>query len=62
MRGCENRPHIEAYTQCMVSNYYQDRMRVFESTVLKLLCGLEREEITTGLRKLHNEELHNCYF
>jgi hypothetical protein len=25
------------------------------------MCGLRRDEVTGGLRKLHNEELHNLY-
>jgi hypothetical protein len=31
---------------------------VFESRVLRRIFGPERDEITGGLRKLHNEELN----
>jgi hypothetical protein len=33
----------------------EHRLRVFENRVLK------RDEMITGWRKLHNEELHNLY-
>jgi hypothetical protein len=29
--------------------------------VLRRIFGLKRDEVTRGLRKLHNEELHNLY-
>jgi hypothetical protein len=35
---------------------------VFENGVLRGIFGPEREEVTGGWRKLHNEELHNLYF
>jgi hypothetical protein len=28
---------------------------------LRRIVGLKRAEVMGGLRKLHNEELHNCY-
>jgi hypothetical protein len=34
---------------------------VFENRVLRRLFGPKRDEVTGGLRKLHNEELHNLY-
>jgi hypothetical protein len=34
---------------------------VFENRVLRRMFGLKRDEETGGLRKLHNEELHNLY-
>jgi hypothetical protein len=34
---------------------------VFENRVLKRIFGLERDEVTGGWRKLHNEELHGLY-
>jgi hypothetical protein len=34
---------------------------VFENRVLRRMFGPKRDEITGGLRKLHNEELHNLY-
>jgi len=35
--------------------------KVAEIRVLKRLFGLERDEVTGELRKLHNEELNNLY-
>jgi hypothetical protein len=29
--------------------------------VLRRIFGLERDEVTEGWRKLHNEEIHNLY-
>jgi hypothetical protein len=34
---------------------------VFENRVLRRIFGPERDEVTGGWRKLHNEELHNFY-
>jgi hypothetical protein len=34
---------------------------VFENRVLRRICGLKKDEVTGGCRKLHNEELHNLY-
>jgi hypothetical protein len=34
---------------------------VFENKVLRGIFGLNRDEVTGGWRKLHNEELHNLY-
>jgi hypothetical protein len=31
---------------------------VFENRVLRRIFGLERDEVTEGWRKLHDEELH----
>jgi hypothetical protein len=36
-------------------------LRVFESWVLRRICGPKRDEVTGGWRKLHNEELHDLY-
>jgi hypothetical protein len=36
-------------------------LRVFENRVLGRIFGSERDEMTGGWRKLHNEELHNLY-
>jgi hypothetical protein len=30
--------------------------------MLRRIFGPKRDEVTGGLRKLHNEELHNLYF
>jgi hypothetical protein len=34
---------------------------VFESRVLKKIFGPNKDEVTGGWRKLHNEELHDLY-
>jgi hypothetical protein len=34
---------------------------VFENRVLRRVFGLRRVEVIGGLRKPHNEELHNLY-
>jgi hypothetical protein len=39
----------------------EHRLRVFENRVLRRIFGPERDEVTGGGRKLHNEELHNLY-
>jgi hypothetical protein len=39
----------------------EHRLRVFENRVLRRIFGPKRNEMTEGLRKLHNEELHNLY-
>jgi hypothetical protein len=36
-------------------------LRVFESRVLRRIFGPNRDEVTGGWRKLHNEELHGMY-
>jgi hypothetical protein len=33
----------------------------FENRALRRIFGPKRDEMTTGWRKLHNEELHNLY-
>jgi hypothetical protein len=35
------------------------RLSVFESRVLRRIFGVNRNEVTGGWRKLHEEELHN---
>jgi hypothetical protein len=37
------------------------RLRVFEDRVLRRLFAPKVDEGTGGLRKLHNEELHDMY-
>jgi hypothetical protein len=37
------------------------RLRVFESRVVRRIFGPKRDKVTGGLRKLHNEELHDLY-
>jgi hypothetical protein len=34
---------------------------VFEKRMLRRIFGREREGVTGGWRRLHNEELHNLY-
>jgi hypothetical protein len=38
----------------------EHRLRVFENRVLRRICGLKRDEVMGGWRKLH-DELHNLY-
>jgi hypothetical protein len=40
----------------------EHRLRVFENRVLMEIFGPEREEVTGGWRKLHEEELHNIIY
>jgi hypothetical protein len=35
------------------------RLRVFEKSVLRLIFGSNRDEVTGQWRKLHNEEFHD---
>jgi len=37
------------------------RLRVFENSVLRRICGPRRDEVTGKWRKLHNEELSDLY-
>jgi hypothetical protein len=39
----------------------EHRLKMFENRVLKRIFGPERDEVTGGWSKLHNEELHNLY-
>jgi hypothetical protein len=37
------------------------RLRVFEIRVLRRIFGPKTDELTRGLRKLHNDEVHSLY-
>jgi hypothetical protein len=39
----------------------EHRLRVFENRTLRRIFGPKRDEVTGGLRKLHNDELRNLY-
>jgi hypothetical protein len=39
----------------------EHRLRVFDSRVLKNICGAKRDEVSEGWRKLHNEGLRNLF-
>jgi hypothetical protein len=39
----------------------EQRLRVFESMMLRRMFGPKKDEMTEGLRKLHNDKLHNLY-
>jgi hypothetical protein len=39
----------------------EHRLKVFENRVQRRIFGPERDEVTGGWRKLHNEELHKLY-
>jgi hypothetical protein len=34
-------------------------LREFENRVLRRIFGTKKDEVTGGVRKLHNEEIHN---
>jgi hypothetical protein len=36
-------------------------LRVFANTVLRIIFGPNKDEVTGERMKLHNEELHNLY-
>jgi hypothetical protein len=40
----------------------EHRLEVFESRVLKRICGPKRDEIIGDCKKLHDEELNNLHF
>jgi hypothetical protein len=40
----------------------ESRFRVSENRIAKRLFTPEREVVTSGWRKLRNEQLHNLYF
>jgi hypothetical protein len=50
--GCETSPQILRE---------EHRLRVFENKVLRRIFGSKNDQVTGGLRKLHNVELHNLY-
>jgi hypothetical protein len=52
MYGCET------WSQTLREEH---RLRVFENRALKRIFGRERDEVTGGWRKLHNEKLRNLY-
>jgi hypothetical protein len=35
---------------------------VFEDRLLRKIFDPKRDEVTTGRREMHNEELHNLYY
>jgi hypothetical protein len=39
----------------------EQRLRVFENKVLRMIFGPKRDEASGGWRKLHSEELHDMY-
>jgi hypothetical protein len=39
----------------------EQRLRVFENSLLGRIFWLKRDEVTGGWRKLYNKELHNLY-
>jgi hypothetical protein len=39
----------------------ENRLRVFDNRVLRIVFGPKRDEVTGGWRKQHSEELHNSY-
>jgi hypothetical protein len=41
---------------------WKRRLRAFGTGVTRKIYGYEREKLTGGWRKLHNEELYDLYF
>jgi hypothetical protein len=39
----------------------EQRLRVFENRVLRMIFGPKRDEVTGEWRRLHNEELNDLY-
>jgi hypothetical protein len=39
----------------------EHRLKVFENRVLRRIFGPQRDKVTGGWRKLHNEECHNLF-
>jgi hypothetical protein len=39
----------------------ENRLRVFENRVLRIISAPKRDEVIGGWRELHYEELHNLY-
>jgi hypothetical protein len=39
----------------------EHRLRIFGNRMLRRIFGPKRDEVTGGLKKLHNEELHGLY-
>jgi hypothetical protein len=39
----------------------EQRVRVFENTVLRRIFGPKRDDVRGEWRRLHNEELHDLY-
>jgi hypothetical protein len=46
--------------EILCENRYM-KLMVFEKRVLRRLFGPERDEVTAGWRKMHNDERHNLY-
>jgi hypothetical protein len=50
--------HLDASRR---QNLKSHRLMVFENRVFRRIFGPKRDEVTGGLRKLHNKELHRLY-
>jgi len=48
--GCETRS---------VTLKYERRLMVFDSGVLRMICGPKRDEVRGEWKKMHNEELND---
>jgi hypothetical protein len=55
--------NYELYTPIVLYECRREErgLRVFENRVLRRIFRPKRDEVTGGLRKLRNEELHNLY-
>jgi len=46
---------------CQIELWEEQRLGVFENRVLRGIFGAEREGVTGGRRKLHNDGLYSLY-
>jgi hypothetical protein len=53
--------HSDTPANCANRNSKTERVRVFETRVLKRVFGPKRDEVTGEWRKLHKEELSDLY-
>ena len=49
----------ECLNMCVILNFEERRLRLFENRVLRRIFGPKRDEATGEWRKLHNEELND---
>jgi hypothetical protein len=50
---------LYGFGTCSLTLRDEHRLRVFENRMLRKIFGRKRDGVSSGWRKLHNEELHN---
>jgi hypothetical protein len=45
----------------MVVSFFNNKVRVFENTMLWRMFAPKKEEVTGGWRRMHTKELHDLY-